>query len=228
MKTKEKWTVQRSPNYLLTLILFVLLAVLMVRARGMRLNNDALVYRDSLDEVVAEVNGSKLTLRDLAFYVAYEEDQVEEKALVYDSENPQNYWNARVEGGFVRIVARNAAMQMAIHDEIFYRMATEEELELTEEEVRQAKLTCEDFWSDLQERDGQKALGVTAEELSATVSKIALAQKYQDIYAQMHNKSYDDYEFTAEDYLTLRDEQEYTIDEKVWNRVRFGSVTLEH
>jgi hypothetical protein len=218
----------KNKKYLLTLVLFVLLAFLLIRARNSRLGVDSLVYKESLDEVAVVVGDSQLTLRDMAFYVAYEESEVEETAELYDSENPENYWNARVEGGFVRVLARNAAMQMAIHDEIFYRMALAEELELTTEETQQAELVMQDFWSDLQDRDGQEKLGVTREELDTTVRKIALAQKYQDIYAQMNDQSYDDYDYTADAYLTLRDKQEYTIKENVWKRVGIGSVTLEH
>ena len=41
-------------------------------------NARPLVYRESLDEVAAQINGEKLTLRDMAFYVGYEEYQIQQ------------------------------------------------------------------------------------------------------------------------------------------------------
>ena len=58
----------------------------------------------------------------LAFYVGYEEYQIQQEALVYDLDDPNRYWSMRVEGGFMNAVARKNAMQMALHDELFYQM----------------------------------------------------------------------------------------------------------
>jgi hypothetical protein len=219
-----------KPRYILTVVLFVVALTLVAQncGSGNGRRGESLVYQDSLDLVAVEVNGSSLTLRDMAFYVAYEEEQVEEDAELYDSENPRRYWNARVEGGFVWAVARDAVMQMAIHDEIFYQMALEEELELTEEEKEQVRLKLSDVWEELTERGGEQKLGVTKEELSGTEERIALAQKYQDLYAQMHEKSYADYEFTEDAYTALLGKQDYTIYDTVWEKVGIGSVTLEN
>lgn len=89
-----------------------------------------IVYNEHLDDVAVTVNGKELTLRDMAFYVAFEEMNVEKQALVYDSGNPNKYWNIHTNGEFVRVTARKAAMSMAIHDEIFYEMAKKRALHL--------------------------------------------------------------------------------------------------
>jgi hypothetical protein len=195
--------------------------------KGSGQRGSSLSYRDSLDEVAAEVNGNELTLRDVAFYVAYEEARVEEEAEIYDSENPKRYWNVRVEGGFVWAVARDAAIQMAIHDEIFYRMAADDGLTLTDEEMERAQMTLADFWADLTDRGGEQMLGMEEDEFADTVEHIALAEKYQDLYAEMNGKAYEDYEFTADAYTALLEEQDYTINEDVWGKVGVGTVTLE-
>lgn len=201
---------------------------LVVYTREQRQVRNPVVYDESLELVAAEVNGTQMTLRDVAFYVAYEEAEVEEKAVIYDREHPEKYWNARVEGGFTRIVARNAAIQMAIHDEIFYQMAQADEIALTEEEEENLQSILEDFWSDLTDRKGEQSLGVSREEMESALRKIAYAQKYQEIYAQLQGKAYEDYDFTAEEYARLLEQQDYTIHDKVWRRVKFGSVTLGH
>lgn len=214
-------------KFVLTFILIILFCVTLYWSREKGKERDPLVYRDSLDLVAAEINGTSLTLRNLAFYVAYEETQVEEQAQIYDSKDPGKYWNIRTQNGFTRVSARKAVMQMALHDELFYQMA-QGEIELSEEDEKSIKLAEQDFWEDLSERDGDARLGVTEEDIAEILHRMAYAQKYQEIYAAMQNKDTEDYDFNAEAFQKLLEEQKYTINTKVWERVSLGSVTLDH
>lgn len=119
-------------------------------------NARPLVYRESLDEVAAQINGETLTLRDMAFYVGYEEYQIQQEALVYDPDDPNRYWSMRVEGGFMNAVARKNAMQMALHDELFYQMAMEEGITLDDNDQKHMDNKLEDFWEDLTGTSGGK------------------------------------------------------------------------
>lgn len=219
--------VRQKYKFVLTFILIILFCVTLYWSREKGKERDPLVYRDSLDLVAAEINGTSLTLRNLAFYVAYEETQVEEQAQIYDSKDPGKYWNIRTQNGFTRVSARKAVMQMALHDELFYQMA-QGEIELSEEDEKSIKLAEQDFWEDLSERDGDARLGVTEEDIAEILHRMAYAQKYQEIYAAMQNKDTEDYDFNAEAFQKLLEEQKYTINTKVWERVSLGSVTLDH
>jgi hypothetical protein len=217
-----------KPRYVITLILFIVALTIVAQSSKGEARGESLIYAESLDRVAAEVNGSELTLREVAFYVAYEEARVQEEALVYDSENPRRYWNARVEGGFVWAVARKTIIQMAIHDEIFCQMAEQDELSLTATEKKLAELTAQDIWDDLCDRGGDEGLGVSRDDITETAERIALAEKYQDIYAEMNDLTYDDYEFTADAYEELLEKQDYSIDENVWNKVGIGTVSVNN
>ncbi|MCD7709499.1 MAG: hypothetical protein LUI02_06465 [Clostridiales bacterium] len=219
-----------SWKYIVTVVLVVIL-LLVVTVRyggGLTARRQVLVYSDSLDMVAVTVNGVELTLRDLAFYVAYEEGQVEEMAIVYDPDDPGAYWNVHTDGTYVSIAARNAALQMAIHDEIFYEMALGEEIELSDDDLELLADSQYDFWSDLEDRDGAEKLGVTEDVIDETMEKIALAQKYQGIYAELMGRDYEDYDFDGSWYEDLLDEQDYEINKSVWRWVDVGNVTLEH
>ncbi len=218
----------RKFNFALTFLLLLFFVVTFFYSREQSSARDALVYSESLDLVAAEINGIKLSLKDLAFYVAYEEAQVEELALVYEPNDPLRYWNLRSKDGFTSTNARKAAMQMALHDELFYQMAEEDGISLTREEEKYLGMSMEDFWEDLAETDGDKKLGVTREELAETMRKLTIAQKYQEIYAAMQNKDIKDFDIDGNAFKRLLDKQEYTVYEKVWKRVSFGNVTLEH
>ena len=66
-------------------------------------------------------------------------------------------------------------MDMAVHDVIFYRMAEEEELSLSEDEKQYVENKSDDFWNDLEE-EGQKRLGVSKGEIDDTFLHMGLAQ----------------------------------------------------
>ena len=215
-------------KFFVTIVLAAILVLFMAGTRWQNRQRDPLVYRDSLEKEAVTVNGQVLTLRELAFYVAYEEAQVEPQAEVYDTENPTRYWNANVGGTYVRVAARDTAMEMAVHDEIFYRMAMQENIKLSSEEENYLRNAGEDFWGDLSEGGGDKRMGGTKEDSLNTMRKIAYAEKYQRIYAELHNRSYEDYDFTEAAYKKLLKKQDCKIHDEVWKRVSFGSVSLNH
>lgn len=213
-------------KFFVTAVLLAILVFFLIGTRWESRQRDPLVYRDSLEMKAVTVNGNELTLRDLAFYVAYEEAEVQRQAVVYDADNPIRYWNANMGGTYTRVAARNISMQMAIHDEVFYQMAMEEGIELSETDESALADVEQDFWSDLIMIDGDQRMGISEKDIQMTMRKMALAQKYQEIYAELNNKSYEDYDFTEAPYKKLLKKQDYKIHDKVWKRVSMGSITL--
>lgn len=215
-------------RYLITLVLVILLIALGVYSYYHGQGRQPLDYAESLDLTVVRVNGTPLTLRQVAYYVAYEEMEVEKQALVFDEDDPGKYWNIHVDGVFVRVAARNAAIQMAVHDEIFYQMAMAEGEELSQEEETALGEYEEDFWDDLQDYDGAGKLGITREDLHETMVRMAYAQRWQTIYAALQGAEYEDYDFTKEMYETLLEENTYSVEKDVWSRIQFGSIVVGH
>ena len=213
-------------KFFVTAVLLAILVFFLIGTRWESRQRDPLVYRDSLEMKAVTVNGNELTLRDLAFYVAYEEAEVQRQAVVYDADNPIRYWNANMGGTYTGVAARDISMQMAIHDEVFYQMAMEEGIELSEADESALADVEQDFWSDLIMIDGDQRMGISEKDIQMTMRKMALAQKYQEIYAELNNKSYEDYDFTEAPYKKLLNKQDYKIHDKVWKRVSMGSITL--
>jgi hypothetical protein len=188
----------------------------------------SLVYPESLDCVAATVNGNALTLRDLAYYVAYEETEVERQAYVYNPDDTNQYWNLHANNTYIRSAARNAAIQMAIHDELFYRMALEEEITLSDEEEELLAESIREAWDDLADYGKDTRLGVSRDDIAQTLTHIAYAEKMQYIYANIKGLEEEDFYFYSDSYLAFLEEQDYKISEDVWGRVDFGNVTLTH
>lgn len=220
MKTDKKKGQSRSKY------LWLLLAGLMcVMCMGCAGRVKKITLAENLDKTALKIDEKSYTLKDLAFYVAYEEQIVQQQAMVYNSQDPNEYWNLHTNGNFVRVRAREEAMNLAIHDLIFYELAREEAVELSDEEEALAVSRADDFWMDLSDVSREK-IGITKEDVTASVKKIALAEKYQEIYAIMASKETADFHVDGDDYLTMQSEHEIKIIEKVWEGLSFGNVTL--
>ena len=215
-------------KYKVTIILLVITIIMGWVAYQNRINREDLVYSESLDLVVATVEEEEITLRDFAVYVAHQEAQVQEQAIIYDPENTRRYWNMHTDGTYISHAARNEAMSMAIHDELFYQLFLELDLVLSEEELEILQNDVDDFWLDLIDEEKDIRLGITKDVVYDTMYKIACAQKSQFIYAKMHNVKYEDFDFFAEEFLAFIEAYDYEVDDHVLSRIDFGDVTLVH
>lgn len=185
-----------------------------------------LTFSEVLDETAAEVNGEELLVRDMAFYVAYEEGLVEYYAVIYDDEDTGAFWNSFTNHTFFRTKAKQTALEMAVHDKIFYEASQTEGITLMEEEEQYVADALTDFWSDLSEEQ-KEALGVTKEDIAETLRRIALAEKYQSYLAAFNEKEFEEYSFTGAAYQELLKEYDYN-ESDIWQRIKFGSVTVNH
>ncbi len=206
------------------LLVVIALCIYCYKDRQARL---PLEVSEHLEEVVVTVDEVDITLREMTFYIAYQEKEIQEEAVAYNEDNPKRYWNAHTNGSFVRTIAEEAAVNMAVHDEIFYQLAMAEGITLNEEEEAYLANEVYDFCSDLTEEQFQR-LGVSEAEMEASMRKIALANKYQSIYAQIQEVDYSEYDYTSERYETFLAEHEVSVNEKLWDRVVLGKVTVNY
>lgn len=215
-------------KYKVTFFLVLLVIVMGVIAVDTRKSREDIVYADSLDMVLASVEEEEITLRDFAIYVAHQENSVQEQAIIYDYENTKAYWNIHTDGVFISHAARNEAMSMAIHDELFYQLSEELSLTFTDEEMQILNNDVNDFWADLTDEEKEQRLGISKEDVYNSMYKIACAQKAQSVYAQMYGVAYEDFDFYKEEFLEFLEDYEYKVDDKVLNRLDFGDITLTH
>lgn len=207
----------------LLLVLFAVAGTSWIRARRF----EKIKYLEHLDERAVTIDNTEYQFRDLAFYLAYQEQSAWEQAKAYDLEHPKKYWNLRGDSGaYIRSAARDIAMDMKIHDVIFYEMAVEDNVTLTQEEITYMENQKSDFWSDLEE-EGRIRLGVSEDEIAQTFEMMALAQKEQQLFADKMGVDFREYNINGDSYQELLSEHTYEINEKLWERINFGNITLD-
>lgn len=208
-----------------TIVLLALVIVMGVISVQSGKSKSSIPYAESLGEVIAVIDGEELLLQDMAFYIAYEENLVEADALIYNPKNTRQYWGIHTNGSYVITEAKQAAINMAVHDALLWRLAVQEGVALDEEEERRLANSQDDFWSDLEDIQ-KKALAVDREIINESMEKMALAEKYQYLLAEMNEKNFEDYSITGGAYQELLEEHACEIKEETWDRVKFGNITV--
>ena len=212
-------------TYVFLAVMCLLVAVVAAAAFSRAKSLEKIVFREHLDDTAVTVDGSEYKFRDVAFYVAYQYMETQKQAKVYDLEHTGKYWNIHTNGSFLRVEAKSMAVQMAVHDVIFYDMAVKEDAALTEEERIYMENRKADFWSDLEE-EGQKRLGIQEEELEEVFLRMALAQKEQQRYADAQGVDYREYNVNGDSYRELLKTHTYEINDALWDRLDFGKITV--
>ncbi len=215
---------KRQEN-LFSLLMLALVAVIGIAVAQRAKEMEKIIYLEHLEDTAVTIDEQEYTFRDLAFYLAHQEMTIQKQAQVYDLEQTGKYWNAHANGKFVRVEARDMAIQMAVHDEIFYQMACKAGTELDRQEIAYMENQKMDFWNDLEEA-GQERLGVSLEEISEVFEHMALAQKMQQIYADDKGADYREYNVNGDLYQELLKEHSYEINEKLWKRLNFGKIIV--
>lgn len=182
-------------------------------------------YKEHLSDNILTINGEDLTLSDIAFYIAFEEIQVEEQARIYDEKNTNKYWNLHINGEFIKISTKQAVIDTAVHDWIFYQMAEENGTALTEEETTLYKNTAYDFWMDLSEEQKER-IGISYEDVEENVRQIALAEKAQQEYAASVNRSFSTFAYDASGYAELLKEHRVKVNKRLWRRIDYGNIIV--
>lgn len=216
---------RRETAVFTTIMLLLVLAVAVsswIRARSI----GRISYQDHMDDTAVTIDGRDYKFRDLAVYLAFQEMSIDEQARIYDPKHTDKYWNVHANGSFIRVESRDHAMELAVHNEIFYQMALEAEIELTSEEILYVENQKMDFWNDLEE-EGQEKIGISMEEVSEAFLHMGLAQKQQEMLAAAEGVDSREYNVKGSAYEVLLDEHAYEINEKLWKRLNFGKIILD-
>lgn len=184
-------------------------------------------FADCLEKTIFTANGQDVRIKDLGFYVLHEEREVELQAQVYNPENTRDYWNLHIDGVFIQQKAKDTILQMSIHDQLFYQKAMEEKLTLDAEEEKSYRNALSDFWMDLLDEQADR-MPVSDEYIVETMHRIALAEKYQMKLAKETGKSLSSYNWDGYQYEQWLKEQDVRINEKLWERITVGHISLDH
>ena len=171
-------------------ILFLLLAVFSVFSMYRRYQRERFAYEDHLEDAVIQVDGEAVTLRGFGYYIYKVEDFVQQQALLYDKNDPVQYWNVHFSAGadsvFMRDYAKEIALETCIRDLIYAQRAREEGYALSAEEEQQALERSRNVFDGMEpaQRD---ATGLTWEDILYIERNKLIGERYADNYLASHD-----------------------------------------
>ncbi|SDB51439.1 hypothetical protein SAMN02910298_02617 [Pseudobutyrivibrio sp. YE44] len=215
-------------KYAKPIILIMCVAVMVYALISMSEGRGPVKYQEHLQDTAVTIDGEDVTFEDLAFYILFEEEKVEEQAKIYNSDYTKDYWNLHTNDTFIQEEAKDVVMGMAIHDHLFYQLAVEEGLDkLDAKEEEDLKYRQTDFWEDLLDIQWEK-LPCDEETINEQIRIAAIAEKYQNKLADKEGPSRAAYKYDGYYYSLIKDEHDIKINKKLWDKFVLGDVTLKH
>lgn len=231
MAEQRKWHLKPEVKGLLLffLVLFVLIAVYTIYHIM-----TAFVYEEDLAEPIVTIDTTVVTLKEISYYIIEVENTGDAFARVYDPDNPVEYWglymNEEIRSGYVSDLARAAALDYCIRDNIYYLEAVKAGVELTGEEQESVRADAEEYYAQMTQRQREVTQLVT-QDLELILEKVTLTQKYMVQLSSQDDVSVLEavtlhYDVGGDYYEDLKGSYTIKINERIWEQVSPGHVTI--
>ena len=182
------------------------------------------------------MDDTDITLREFGYYIYQVEEFVQRQALLYDPENPKQWWNTHFSAGmdsqFVCDYAKKVAVNLCISDEIYYKRAVSSGMVLDSNEEQQAADEARKVYRGLTTAVISK-IGLNEDAFVNLRVKHALASKY----AESLSKSLDFSGYSGETAELLNWDGAYyqdkilpehvvTTNEELLEKITLGKITV--
>jgi len=191
-------------------------------------------YTKSLNEIVITVNDTNISLKELTYYIMQVEKTGNEYAKAYNPDNPTEYWNIYMnnatESGYVTDLAKEAAIDYCIRDNIYAIEAMNMGMELTAEEMSDIAYDAQMAY-ELMTHKQRMMSELTAEDFELIMTKEQLAYKYMAYLAENDKDGVLaavvlKYDVDGSYYETLKITYEIFINYDILDYVKVGYVTI--
>lgn len=231
MAEQRKWHLKPEVKELL---LFVLVLFVLIAAYTIYHIMTAFVYEEDLAEPIVTIDGMVVTLKEISYYIMEVENTGDAFARVYNPDNPVEYWglymNEEIRSGYVSDLARAAALDYCIRDNIYYLEAVRAGVELTDEEQESVRADAEDYYAQMTKRQREVTQLVT-QDLELILEKVTLTQKYMVQLSSQDDVSVLEavtlhYDVGGDYYENLIKSYTIDINKRIWKQVHPGHVTI--
>lgn len=193
------------------------------------------VFESDLDQPVLTIDETVVTLKEISYYIMEVENTGDEYARIYNPDNPLEYWglymNEETSAGYVSDLARTAAMNYCIRDNLYYLEAEKAGMELTEEEREDVQTDAKDYYANMSQRQ-KEVTQLLPEDLEIILEKITLTRKYM---LQLSSQEEDvsaleavtvHYDVGGDYYEGLKNSYTVKVNERIWEQIRPGHITI--
>ena len=245
---KKKHTYRHMKGFLIFITIFIAVISLAVVLRYIRIKKNIFVYHDHLDDIVLTVEYKKapadeeeysvicVSLREYGFFIFDVEGFIQRQALIYNEEDPTQYWkthySAGVNSNFMNNYASKIAIGSCLQDIVYYQMARAEGFALSETDMADVEKSAQTMWKGMSaaQRD---VLGIDYETVLSLKERRTTAKSYAVVYAQTHNVT--GFGGTPEEVLSydgnffkqiILPDFKVTYNEDILDKINMGRITV--
>lgn len=200
------------------------------------LNAKKFEYSEHLSDIVITVNDTNINLKELSFYILLVEDTGNEYAKLYNPDNLIEYWNLYMndngESGYVTDLAKKAAINFCIRDNIYAMEADRVGITLTEEELSDIRYDSENIYFAMN-MNARATTGLTIDDIVLIKTKQAVSLKYMAYLANNDGGNALEaivlkYDVNGDYYEGLKNTFNITLDNEIIDHIRVGFVTINN
>ncbi len=241
MENRKKKKMKPTPilkKYKITLTV-VLLGLIILGLYMYWKNNrpsDYFIY-EHLDETVITIDHTiEINLQEVAYYIMDIEGYVNQQALIYNEDDPADYWNTHFSAGldsaFVYSMAKQQVYETCLTDYLYEIAAMENDYTLSENQMIIAKSEGIDIYNNMTEKQ-KEATGLTLEQIQTMRIREALATSYALYIIENYDWESTIFEPSNQvvyggDYFNqmILGDHEIQLNEDVWDNIVLGKITV--
>ena len=139
------------------------------------------VYNKHLDEAVISIDDENITLKDFSYYIYIVEKQINDMAIKYNPDDPNDFWNTHFKNSldsvFTRDYAKQLAKDLCEYDYIMEKETAIHNIYVTESEKESIKADAKDTYDDFSQK-AKDNTRLSEEDIYNILCRRKLVEKY--------------------------------------------------
>lgn len=194
------------------------------------------IYNKHLDEAVISIDDENITLKDFSYYIYIVEKQINEMAIKYNPDDPNDFWNTHFKNSldsvFTRDYAKQLAKDLCEYDYIMEKEASIYNIYVTESEKESIKADAKDTYDDFSQK-AKNNTRLSEEDIYNILCRRKLVEKYATRAAeQVRSDGFEGDSASLLDYdgdyykEIIRSKYSITENNKLLDKITMGRVTV--
>ena len=194
------------------------------------------VYNKHLDEAVNSIDDENITLKDFSYYIYIVEKQINDMAIKYNPDDPNDFWNTHFKNSldsvFTRDYAKQLAKDLCEYDYIMEKETAIHNIYVTESEKESIKADAKDTYDDFSQK-AKDNTRLSEEDIYNILCRRKLVEKYAVRAAQQvksdgfEGDSASLLDYDGEYYKEMiKSKYNVTENNKLLDKITMGRVTV--
>ncbi len=183
----SKGTLKKKKVEIITVCICVVLIAAILAILIVFNKSKDFVYNKHLDEAVISIDDENITLKDFSYYIYIVEKQINDMAIKYNPDDPNDFWNTHFKNSldsvFTRDYAKQLAKDLCEYDYIMEKETAIHNIYVTESEKESIKADAKDTYDDFSQK-AKDNTRLSEEDIYNILCRRKLVEKYAVSAAQ--------------------------------------------